>query len=100
MKKTFALATLIAGLVATGCTTTSPEKKYTADQPPPLAKGERAGPTEIPATKLPAAQTRASADEIDESNYQDQARRLGSEMKYEDKALNPGKQDRSMAQAK
>ena len=91
MKKTFTLATLIAGLVATGCTTTSPEKKYTADQPPPLAKGERAGPTEIPATKLPAAQTRVSAEDIDDVSYSDAARKLESEMKFEKRALSQAK---------
>ena len=87
MTKRFALAALLVGLGAAGCTTTSAEKKYQADEPPPLARGERAGPTTLDPVKLPPAQTRVSAEDIDETNLADAARRLESEMKVEQRAL-------------
>jgi hypothetical protein len=91
MSKRFALAALLAGLGAAGCTSTSAEKQYQADQPPPLARGERAGPTELDPVRLPAAQTRVSAEDIDETNYQDAFRKLQSERNVEHRALTQAK---------
>ena len=87
MSKRFVLAALLVGLGAAGCTTTSPDKKYQADEPPPLARGERGGPTTLDPVKLPAARTGVSAENIDDTNLADAARRLESEMKVEKKAL-------------
>jgi hypothetical protein len=94
MKKTFALATLLAGLAAAGCTTmnpTTPDRKYQADQPPPIAKGGAAGQTELAPVKLPIARTNVSADNIDDTNVNDQVRKLESELKVEKRAVSQAK---------
>jgi len=92
MKKRFALAALLAGLGAAGCTSTTADQRYQADQPPPLARGERGGPTELDPVRLPAtAQTRVSAEDIDETNYQDAFRKLQSEHNVERRALSQAK---------
>ena len=89
MKKTFALATLVAGLAAAGCTSmnTNPDSRYKADQPPPVQKSGTVGQTELAPVKIPIARTNASADNIDETNLNDQARKLESEMKVEKRAM-------------
>ncbi|HEX3149069.1 MAG TPA: hypothetical protein VHR66_13390 [Gemmataceae bacterium] len=91
MNKTFALATLLAGLAAAGCTSMTPDKKYQADQPPPIQKGGAVGQTELAPVKLPIAKSGVYSDNIDDTNYKEQARRLGSELKYEDKAMTQAK---------
>jgi len=91
MSKRFALAALLAGLIAAGCTSTTPDKRYQADQPPPLARGERGGPTELDPVRLPAAHTRVSAEDIDETTYQDAYRKLQSENNVERRALSQAK---------
>jgi hypothetical protein len=91
MSKRIALAALLAGLVAAGCTSTTPDRRYQADQPPPLARGERSGPTELDPVRLPVAKTRVSADEIDDSNYQDAYRKLQAEHNVERRALSQAK---------
>ena len=87
MKKLLLLAAL-AGAV--GCTTTTAERQWTADEPPPLATGTRpvaASTPEGDPSKLPAAQTRVSAEDIDDQNYQEQARKLESELKVQGRAM-------------
>ena len=71
---------------ASACTGTTPGgRQWAADQPPPLATNTRpaAGTTELDPMKLPPAQTRVSADDIDVDNYQDSLRKLESETKVE-----------------
>ena len=93
MKKAFALAVLLASLGAVGCTSTTPDKKYTADQPPPLAKGERsgAGPTTLEPVKLPPSQVGVRAESIDEGNYLDSVRRLEGGIRADQRALSQAK---------
>jgi len=83
MKRIFALGLIGALLGAIGCTTTGTgEKSYTADSPPPLEKSavkERV--SRAPAT--PEVSKRVSAEEIDENNVEQQARRLQNEMSRE-----------------
>lgn len=76
------LTAAIIGLA--GCGTT--EKTWVADQPPPIMKTDPATTT-IDPTKLPAANTRVSADEIDETNVRDQYKRLESELNDNQRAL-------------
>ena len=79
MKKIFGLMLTAAALAAVGCTTTS-EKTWTADQPPPLVSDDTR-PTEVPKVKL-SSSTRppVSADEITDENVQDYVRRLQAEI--------------------
>ena len=96
MRKAFALAAVLAGLGAVGCTGPSPGGRQWAadpDKAPPVQKNTRpaAGATELDPVKLPPAQTRVSPDDIDEGNYQDSVRRLESEMKVEKRALTQAK---------
>ena len=86
MKKALLLAALFG---AVGCTTTNADRQWTADEPPPLATNTRpvASATETDPSKLPPANTRVSADGIDEQNYHDQARRLESELKVQGRAM-------------
>jgi hypothetical protein len=91
MSNRFARVALVAALLAAGCTSTSADKKYMADQPPPLARGDRGGPTELDPVRLTTAQTKVSAEDIDESNYQDALRRLQSERNVEQRALSQAK---------
>lgn len=85
MKKALLLAALLG---AVGCTTTTADRQWTADEPPPLATNTRpAAPAEVDPSKLPPAQTRVEPDSIDEQNYQDQARRLESELKVQGRAM-------------
>jgi len=96
MRKAFALAAVLAGLGAVGCTGTTPGGREWAadpDKPPPLAGNTRpaAGTTDLDPVKLPPAQTRVSADDIDADNYQDSLRKLESETKFEKRALSQAK---------
>jgi len=96
MRKALALAAVLAGLGAVGCTgPTKGGRQWAADpdKPPPLATNTRAGagPTELDPVKLPPAHTRVVAEDIDESNYQDSLRRLESETKVEKRALSQAK---------
>lgn len=90
MKKALLLAALLG---AVGCTTTTADRQWTADEPPPLATNTRpvASVTELDPTKLPPAQTRVSADDIDDQNYHDQARKLESELKVQGRAMTQAK---------
>jgi hypothetical protein len=95
MKKGFVLAALVAGLGAIGCTGTTPGGRQWAadpDKPPPLqTKSSSGGTTDVDPVKLSPAQTRVSADDIDEQNYQDSLRKLESETKVEKRALSQAK---------
>jgi hypothetical protein len=96
MRKALALAAVLAGLGAVGCTGTTPGGRQWAadpDKPPPIQTSARpaAGPTELDPVKLPATHTRVSAEDIDETNYQDSLRRLESETKVEKRALSQAK---------
>ena len=85
MKKALLLAALVG---AVGCTTTTADRQWTADEPPPLATNARpATPADVDPSKLPAAQTRVSAEDIDDQNYQEQARKLESELKVQGRAM-------------
>ncbi len=95
MKKGLILAAIVAGLGAVGCTGTTPGGRQWAadpDKPPPLQTNTRAGgATEVDPVKLSPAQTRVSAEDIDEQNYQDSLRKLESETKVEKRALSQAK---------
>jgi hypothetical protein len=84
MKTLVGIVLTAAALGAVGCTTT--EKTWTADEPPPLAKGDPSTTTVDP-IRLPAGGARVSADTIDDTNYQDAARRLESEINADRRAL-------------
>jgi hypothetical protein len=86
MKERIAFVLSVAVLAAIGCTTTSPEKKWAADAPPPLMKNAD-GRTELPATKLSDSRKRISADEIDESNYVDKYRLIDNDIRSEKRAM-------------
>ena len=89
MRKGIALAALLAGLGTLGCTTTTADRQWTADEPPPIQSNTRAttGPAVSDAGKLPAPQTRVSADDIDETTLADAVRKLEGEMNYDKRAL-------------
>jgi hypothetical protein len=89
--KTLVGLVLFAALTATvGCATTDGDR-YAADKPPPLAKTEPAASpalskhdpaaTTIEPVKLTTSRTSITADEINETNYPDAARRLEGELK-------------------
>jgi hypothetical protein len=86
MKKLLLLAAL-AGAV--GCTSTTAERQWAADEPPPLAAGTKpvAAAPEVDPSKLPPALSKVSAEDIDDQNYRDQARRLESEIKVQGRAM-------------
>lgn len=84
MKLLVGMMLTAAVVAAAGCGTT--EKSWVADAPPPISKGDSATTTVDP-VKLPAANTRVSADEIDETNVRDQAKRLESELNDNQRAL-------------
>jgi len=84
MKTLVAIMLTAAVLVAAGCGTT--EKSWVADQPPPIAKSDP-GTTTIDPVKLPAGNTRVSADEINDENYQDSAHKLEAGMRADQRAL-------------
>ena len=82
MKRIFALG-LIASLVgAIGCTTTSSEKSYVADQPPPL---EKTGVKErvSMSSAMPEMTKQVSAEEIDENNVLDKTRLIENNLRRE-----------------
>jgi hypothetical protein len=83
MKKLMMLAMLTALTSGLGCTTPGKSlPKDTKDLPDePAAVVEH----EVPPTveKIMPPKTRIDADEIDNSNYLDQAKQLESELKYE-----------------
>lgn len=86
MKKLIGMTMGAAILAALGCTTTSPEKKYTADTPPPVIKNAD-GRTELPSTRLSDSKKRVSADEIDENNYVDKFRLLDNDIRSDKRAM-------------
>ena len=82
MKRIFALSLIGALLGAIGCTTTSKEKSYEADRPPPLEKGSgKAQVSMSPA--MPEMKRRVAADDIEEGNVVEQARKLQNEIAQE-----------------
>jgi hypothetical protein len=84
--KTLVGLMLTAALAATvGCATTD-DDKYLADRPPPLAKNDHQPATTIEPVKLTTSRTPVTADEINESNYPDMARRLDGELKNDGRA--------------
>ena len=95
MKKGLFLAALVAGAV--GCTGTTPGGRQWAadpDKAPPIQTNTRAGgagAADVDPAKLPPANTRVSADDIDDQNYQDSLRKLESETKVEKRALSQAK---------
>ena len=84
MKKLVAIMLTAAALGAAGCGTT--EKTWVADEPPPLAKSDPLTTT-IDPVRLPAGGARVSADAIDDTNYQDAARRLETEINADRRAF-------------
>jgi hypothetical protein len=84
MKKLVGIMLTAAALGLAGCGTT--EKSWMADEPPPLAKNDP-GTTTIDPIKLPAANTRVSADDINDDNVQDSVRKLEAGMRAEQRAL-------------
>jgi hypothetical protein len=79
MKKLFA-STLAAAILGTvGCTTMSPEKKYTADTPPPVQKNAD-GRTDLPPVRLSENRNRVVPEEIDETNYTDKYRLIANDI--------------------
>ncbi|HKA06460.1 MAG TPA: hypothetical protein VKD71_04330 [Gemmataceae bacterium] len=77
------LSATLAALV--GCATTD-DDRYLADRPPALAKNDYQAPTTIEPVKLTTSRTPVTADEINESNYADMARRLDGELKTDGRA--------------
>ena len=86
MKKLLLLAAVLGTV---GCTTTTADRQWTADEPPPVATGTRpvAARDEVDPSKLPPAQSRVAAEDVDEQNYQDLARKLESELKVQGRAM-------------
>ncbi|HKB02174.1 MAG TPA: hypothetical protein VKD90_08145 [Gemmataceae bacterium] len=84
MKTLVGILLTAAALGAVGCTTT--EKSWVADEPPPLAKSDPSTTTVDP-VRLPAGAGRVSADDIDETNYSDAAKRLQTEFNNDKRAL-------------
>jgi hypothetical protein len=84
MKTLAGIILTAAALGLAGCGTT--ERSWVADEPPPLAKGDP-GTTTVDPVKLPAANTRVSAEDINDDNYADQARRLQAELNADKRAL-------------
>jgi hypothetical protein len=89
MKKAFLLAAALATFGSVGCTTTSPDKKYAADAPPPIQKNSRPAADDTP--KLPPSQVRVNPEDIDETNYKDMTRKLESDLKSDGRALSQAK---------
>jgi len=80
MKRISALSLIAALATAIGCTTTSSEKSYVADQPPPLEKTavkERVSMS----SAMPEMRKRVTEEEINEVNVLDKTRLLESEMR-------------------
>ena len=84
MKTLVGIMLTAAALGAAGCTAT--EKSWVADEPPPLAKSDPST-TMVDPVRLPAGAARVSADGIDDTNYQDAARRLETEINADRRAL-------------
>jgi hypothetical protein len=89
MKKAFLLAAALATVGSVGCTTTSPDKKYAADSPPPIQKNTRPADGDLP--KLPPSQARVNPEDIDETNYSEMSRKLESDIKFDGRALSQAK---------
>jgi hypothetical protein len=79
MKRLIGLMLTAAFLGLAGCTTTETDK-YTADEPPPLAR-RGAASTEIEPVNLTTARAPLTADEVNEANAHDSLRRLEGELK-------------------
>ena len=96
MKKLIAIGFMAMFMGSLGCTTmsswmpgsSSAEDKYKADAPPPIQKNE-SGISEIPKSrvKISDSRHRVTADEINDQNYLDQARRLENSMQNEGRAM-------------
>jgi hypothetical protein len=85
MRTLIGLTISAALLGAIGCTTTD-QDKWVADRPPPLAKKNPAPATTVEPVKLSAARAPLTADEIDDTNYGDAAKRLAGELKDDGRA--------------
>ena len=84
--KTLIAMTLTAVFIgAAGCTTPQGDK-YAADKPPPLATRDKASTTTIEPVKLQTTRNPLTADEINDANVSQSARRLEGELKDEGKA--------------
>lgn len=96
MKKLIAMGFIALFMGALGCTSlsslspSSGEDKYKAapDKAPPVQKGE-SGYSEIPKSrvKISDSRHRVTADEINDQNYVEQARRLENSMQTEGRAM-------------
>jgi hypothetical protein len=84
MKTLVGIMLTAAALGAAGCGTT--EQTFTADTPLPIVRGDPATTTVDP-VRLPAGGPRVAADDIDDTNYADQARRLQAELNADKRAL-------------
>lgn len=83
MKRIFGFVSIVALMGALGCTTTSGPTNYQADSPPPLVKADAKPKQRAALPPTTELNRRVSANEINEGNALDQARRLEANMTRE-----------------